>query len=56
MTNQQLADEALAAWQAHRDLDPIKRLSKLVSDFLAPPLMSEEEYECVLNRVCEALQ
>jgi len=55
MTAQQLADIELQCWQTNRALTPEQRIEILLYDFLSPPLITEAEYDIVLNRVQEAI-
>jgi len=57
MTSQQLADRDLQVWQANRELPPSERMAKLFGDFWAEPpsLMTEFEFDLILNRVQEAM-
>jgi len=51
MSSQQLANEALAIWQAHRHLPPEERIEALMANFFAPPPETDLEYEITMRNV-----
>lgn len=55
MSSQQLANEALAIFQAHRSA-PREVVEAMLAEFFSPPVETEAEFEVTLNKVRECMR